>query len=189
MAATVPDTLGAPLRPNTPLPIADAPSVPVQKSVPRLTKEMRRIATARLNVLRWELLDRADECEWGMTLSEGFLPDSLVKTLLDSFPTLTGVSALPAAVRSFTPLAEYLEALWDVIQELQEEFEDLRAAKKELAAQQREERREHKRCEVLEDVGELSEMSEADQTEPAQPLAVRTAGKIRIPGGRFCAPI
>ncbi len=132
----------------------------------------------------------ADDFDWGMTLSEGFLPDELIKLILDNFPTLTGVSTLPSHVCVFAPMANHLEALCEVVRELQEEFEDLRATKKASAAQLRVERRERKKCEVQEDE-ELAIDGVTPGirgTEGSTELAsepVRSAGRIRIPGGRF----
>ena len=71
------------------------PPILIQKRQPlaipmaeRLTDEMRILATQRLTVFRKSLWKAADEIKFGNVPRAAFLPDCIIKTILDNFALL-----------------------------------------------------------------------------------------------------
>jgi hypothetical protein len=135
----IPETL-----PTKPKQQHTAPVIPMAK---RLTDEMRSLATERLISFRTRLWRAADEIDLCIVPPVAFLPDIIIKKILDNYALLHSATDLDHIIKDDTYLVPHRDALWQLILAFEKEFIPLRekaeldksAAKrdKELTSQRR----------------------------------------------------
>ena len=92
-----------------------------------LTDEMGILATQRLTVFRKSLWKAADEIKFGNVPRAAFLPDCIIKTILDNFALLRTPQDLDPIIVGCIHLVDHQDALWSVLMALHPEFVPLRA--------------------------------------------------------------
>jgi hypothetical protein len=95
--------------------------------VERLTDEMRILATQRLTAFRKSLWKAADEIKFGNVPRAAFLPDYIIKAILDNFALLQTPRDLDPIIAGCIHLVDHRDALWSVLVALRPEFITLRA--------------------------------------------------------------
>jgi hypothetical protein len=94
--------------------------------VERLTDEMRSLATERLISFRMKLWRAADEIEYCMVPPVAFLPDIIIKKLLDNYALLHSAVDLDRIIKDESYLVPHRDALWQVITTFERDFIPLR---------------------------------------------------------------
>jgi superfamily II DNA helicase RecQ len=100
-----------------------APAIPMVK---RLTDEMRSLATERLISFRMKLWRAADEIEYCVVPPVAFLPDIIVKKLLNNYALLHSAVDLDRIIKDESYLVPHRDALWQVITMFKRDFIPLR---------------------------------------------------------------
>lgn len=91
---------------------------------------MRALGTQRLEELRWEIYSYADSATATFLPPDIFLPDGVIKLLLDTFALLDTVATLRAKIGDRAFLLPHIWALWDVVCELEDTFRAMREESK-----------------------------------------------------------
>jgi hypothetical protein len=92
----------------------------------RLTDDMRSLATQRLIGFRMKLWRAADEIEYCVVPPVAFLPDIIVKKLLDNYGLLHSAVDLDHIIKDERYLELHRDALWQVITTLERDYIPLR---------------------------------------------------------------
>jgi hypothetical protein len=87
---------------------------------------MRAVGVKRLQRLHIELWNNVDE-KLGLISPSMFLPDNLIKTLLDHFNLLNNMEDILPLIRANTYLTPWHERLLSVLHDLQPDFERIKA--------------------------------------------------------------
>lgn len=118
------------------------PALPPRKRQPvipmaeRLTEDMRALASERLIAFRKSLWKQADEVKCANVPRAAFLPEHVIKHILDNYAMLGSANDLHPIIATHEYLVNQSEALWSVLVDLRAEFVTLRAkadAEKEAA--------------------------------------------------------
>lgn len=111
-------------------------NTPKTPKAPHLAKVMRLIGTERLLKLRYLVWDNADKAAFGLYPQHLFLPDQLIKTILDNLATLT-TSSIATIPKDNKLLANYYHAsLLDILDDLRLQFGAIREVKKQQQSEQ-----------------------------------------------------
>ncbi|KAJ7705555.1 P-loop containing nucleoside triphosphate hydrolase protein [Mycena rosella] len=120
-------------------PEADGPEVylpaPKKKATPsdipqgqKLTKVLKQIGVEHLEEFRLSVWFEASDRHTGQTPLAEFLPDMIIKQLLDRFAKIQSVDDLSPFIQRLTVLTDYHQALFEVISELRLTFKDKKKA-------------------------------------------------------------
>ncbi|KAJ3005456.1 hypothetical protein NUW54_g767 [Trametes sanguinea] len=92
----------------------------------RLTKAMRTAGVEHLERVRMKIYRSAATATARFLTPEVYLPDSLVKTLLDRFALIDSKDTLRELVAERTHLLPHLDTLWEAFEDLSRLFEEMR---------------------------------------------------------------
>ena len=127
-----------PTLPPLPRPRAQPNPVPMAD---RLTDEMRRLGEKKLTEFRWALWDRTQDISLEYSPPSAFLPDSIIKKILDSFSRICSIDDVASFVQSVKALNGHQEALFMVLTDLQETFSKMQPIQQSSTPQVRQDTR------------------------------------------------
>lgn len=152
---------------------------------PRLTGKLREHANAELLQLRWRLyLEAGIKAE---NLPDClYLPDPLIKFLLDNFASLHHEDALDSYICKHAYAYPNRNRIWHFLSDLCEHLEDMRAVEKVVRREKERERRRAKalgkaRAEAVEESDSLYEVESEDETVQAQGTSTSMASVAAKP--------
>ncbi|KAJ7685855.1 P-loop containing nucleoside triphosphate hydrolase protein [Mycena rosella] len=96
----------------------------------RLTKVMKAVGTERLEDFRFSIWLQASDASMGLTPLADFLPDIVIKQILDRFAKIKVFEDLVLLVEHLLGMAGYHSRLFEVVLELRETFREIRRAGK-----------------------------------------------------------
>jgi hypothetical protein len=99
------------------------PAIPMSD---RLTDDMRSLATERLIGFRTKLWRAADEIEYSIVPPVAFLPDNIIKKILDNYVLLRSAADLDPILKNESYLKPHRDALWQLISTFERDFIPLR---------------------------------------------------------------
>jgi hypothetical protein len=105
-------------------------AIPCPPRAETMTKELRIHGTRRLENLRWQIFENADEQRYGFLPPHAFLPDDLIKTILDHFHLIKDTSDVKRHTGHNPLLSNSQFHILEFCQSLQVEFDRLRQEKK-----------------------------------------------------------
>jgi len=98
-----------------------SPSVLVAVEKP-LTANMCKIGGMCLKEFQDQVWDNAEEIKYGFLPPDAFVPDNLIKTLLDCFPSIRTLEDVHSIVQHHPLLNNHHHLLLSIIEELHDEF-------------------------------------------------------------------
>jgi hypothetical protein len=101
-------------------------TVPAIPMAERLTDDMRSIATKHLIHFRTKLWRTADEIDYCVVPPVAFLPDIIIKRILDNYALLCSITDLDPIIKGESYLLPHRDALWQLITTFETEFIPLR---------------------------------------------------------------
>jgi Helicase conserved C-terminal domain len=97
------------------------PSVPVAVEKP-LTASMRKVGGMRLKEFRDQVWDNAEEIKYGFLPPDAFVPDDVIKTFLDCFPSIRTLEDVHSIAQHHPLLNNHHHLLLAIIEELRDKF-------------------------------------------------------------------
>ncbi|KAJ7689965.1 hypothetical protein B0H17DRAFT_1201990 [Mycena rosella] len=95
----------------------------------KLTKPMKEVGTARLETFRLEIWFEASDRAMSLTPLAEFLPDIIIKSILDNFARFKTVADVSGVVTNIVGMATQHERLYRVHVELKSTFTEMKKAK------------------------------------------------------------
>ncbi|TFY63915.1 hypothetical protein EVJ58_g2952 [Rhodofomes roseus] len=148
----------------------------------KVTKKMRKQGCERLKDFRWDVWDGLDDLDMGMVFPEEVLPDSLAAKLFDKLQDIVnagGDSVLKTLLQEDAD-GRYVQAhtseLFDVLQSLYCTFKSMQEDTRQAGLMKRRANAEARR---------LEKQTMAEIEAAGLSSARRSAGRIKIPGGKF----
>jgi hypothetical protein len=93
----------------------------------RLNEEMCTIATKRFHAFRDGIWAAADKVQYCIIPHIAFLPESIIKKILDNYALLHSAADLDPLINKCSHMVPHRDALWAVVVALEAEFVPLRA--------------------------------------------------------------
>ena len=142
-----------------------------QKKSWRLTKAMREHGIKQLQLFRLKLWQAADEAKTSWTPPSAFIPDIIIKTLLDHIDIIESANDITSWDGDNELLQPHTEELLRFIRDLQVQFEEMRRSARDA--------RTSAKCKMSSKEDESEDDSEDEDEEDEEPREVPIASGIR----------